>query len=182
MRDFLIERLGGARRAMAGALLLAAFAPGAALAGDRGGVLQCRLSGNDVSVLVENQTVDCVFEDDDEGLAPVHYVGKLTKIGAGATINAPSEAVWVVVAATGHVGPGALAGHYAGPNAGAKVGIGGSGALLVGGSDNTVSLQPVELEAGAGFGFNAGVESLELLYVPEYPAPRFRRRHIIRKG
>ncbi len=161
--------------------MLAAFAPGAALAGDRGGVLQCRLSGNDISVIVENQALECVFQDDDEGLAPVHYVGKMTKIGASATINAPSEAVWVVLAATGHVGPGALAGQYAGPNAGAKVGVGGSGALLVGGSDNTISLQPVEIEAGVGLGFNAGIESLELVYAPDLPPPPFRRRHI-RKG
>jgi len=115
MLDVLKLRKGGLSCAFGGALLLTAFASGVAQAGDRVGVLQCRLSGSPLEVLVENQDVDCVYQDDDEGFLPAHYVGKLTKVGAGITINGPGEVVWVVAAATGHLGPGALAGDYAGP-------------------------------------------------------------------
>lgn len=181
MLDMLKLQKGGLSHALAAAMLLAVFAPGAATAGGRAGVLQCRLSGSAVSVLVENQGLDCVFQDDDEGVLPAHYIGKLTKVGANISVNGPGEVVWGVVAATGRLGPGALAGAYAGPNTSVKVGVGGGGALLVGGSDNTVSLQPLELEAGSGLGVTAGIESLTLVYVPDRPVPPFSRRHLITK-
>lgn len=182
MLDMLELQKGGLSHARIAAMLLAAaFAPGAASAGDRAGVLQCRLSGNNVSLLVENQELDCIFRDDDEGVLPAHYIGKLTKVGANITVNGPGEIAWGVVAATGHIGPGALAGAYAGPNTSVKVGVGGGGALLVGGSGDTVSLQPLQLEAGTGLGVTAGVESLTLAYAPDRPVPRFKRRPLITK-
>jgi hypothetical protein len=156
---------------LAGAAILALGLPAAAFAGDRAGTLQCRLLGNDLSVIVENQQIDCLFHDDDEGAAPAHYTGTLTKVGPNVTINGKGELAWGVVAATGKVGPGALAGNYIGPNVSAKIGVGGGGAVLVGGSDNTFSLQPFQIEAGSGIGWNAGVESLTLTYVPPPPPP-----------
>jgi len=157
--------------------LLAIVAPSQALAGDRIGSLQCRLSGSSLSVLVENQTVDCLYEDDREGLAPGHYVGRLTKVGANFSVDGPGELAWGVVAATRDIGPGALAGSYAGPETTVKVGVGGGGALLVGGSNNTISLQPLEVERGKGFGLTAGAESLDLTYVPDLPPPVFPRSY-----
>jgi hypothetical protein len=53
--------------------------------------------------------------------------------------------------------------------------------LLVGGSDNTVSLQPLEVEGGPGIGLTAGIERLMLAYVPDQPPPPFRHRHLITK-
>jgi hypothetical protein len=164
--------LAFAGRFLRGALLVAALAPAAASAGGRTGVLQCRLSGNNISILVENQDIDCLYQDND-GLPPAHYIGKLTKVGADVTVNGPGEVAWGVAAATSKMGPGALAGAYAGPSATAKIGVGGGGALLVGGSGNTFSLQPIEIEAGTGLGFTAGVESLTLAYVPYAPEPAF---------
>ncbi len=165
------------RRILGGAAVLALLAPAAAFAGDRVGTLQCRLLGNGLSVLVENQQIDCMFQDDDEGAAPAHYTGVLTKVGPNVSINGQGELAWGVVAATGKVGPGALAGNYVGPNVSAKIGFGGGGAVLVGGSDNTFSLQPFQIEAGTGLGWNAGVESLTLAYVPPPPPPVNHRRH-----
>lgn len=166
-------------RALAGACALALLAPAAASAADRIGTLQCKLLGNGISVLVENQQIDCVYNDDAEGAGPAHYTGTLTKVGPNITINGEGELAWGVIAATGHVGPGALAGNYVGPGVSAKVGVGGGGAMLVGGSDNTFSLQPFNVQAGSGLGWNAGVESMTLTYVPP-PAPlghSHRHRH-----
>jgi hypothetical protein len=177
MRDIFKFRASALASALCGAALVAAVAPSAALAGDRVGALQCRLSGSSLGILVENQTLDCLYEDDDEGSKPAHYVGKLTKVGANFSVNGPGEVVWVVAAATNHVGPGALAGAYAGPEGTVKIGVGGGGAILVGGSDSTISLQPFEVEAGQGFGVTAGIESLTLMYVPDEPPPRFHRSH-----
>ncbi len=161
-------------RALGGAGILALLFPVAALAGDRVGTLQCRLLGSGVSVLVENQQIDCAFQDDDEGMKPVHYAGTLTKVGANISVNGPGELAWGVVAATGQLGPGALAGNYMGPGVSAKLGVGGGGAALIGGNGNTVSLQPFNIEAGTGLGVTAGVESLTLAYIPEAPAPLFK--------
>ena len=181
MRDLLNLRRKGAAQALCGAVLLAAFAPGVASAGERAGALQCHLSGNNIAVIVENQTLDCVFQGNDERAAPAHYVGTLTKVGANLTVNGPGDIVWLVAAATGHVGPGALAGDYAGPETTVKAGVGGGGALLVGGSDSTVSLQPLQVEGGPGIGLTAGIESLTLTYVPDQPPPPFRHRNLITK-
>jgi len=160
-----------------GAACLVAAAPSLAHAGDRVGVLECKLSGSGPSIIVENQAIDCVYDDDDEGGRPVHYVGKLTKIGANLSVNGPGDLAWVVAAATRQLGPGALAGDYAGPGATVKVGVGGGGAILVGGSDNTISLQPLSVEGGTGLGVTAGIESLTLAYDPDRPPPRFRRHY-----
>lgn len=180
MRKLSAFRPIGWAGAISAAALLAILAPGQALAGDRIGSLQCRLSGNSLGILVENQTVDCLFEDDAEGVAPAHYVGTLSKVGANISVNGPGEMVWGVIAATGHVGPGALQGAYAGPETTVKVGLGGGGAILIGGNNNTISLQPFEAEAGKGFGLTAGIEKLTLTYVPDAPPPVFPhsyRRH-----
>jgi hypothetical protein len=168
----------GLGRALSGACLLALLAPASAFAGDRVGTLQCRLLGNGISVLVENQQLDCIYRDDAEGAIPAHYIGTLTKVGANVTINGPGELAWGVVAATNHIGPGALAGYYVGPEVTAKIVVGGGGAILVGGSDNTFSLQPFTMEAGSGVGWTAGIERLTLAYVPPPPPPMPRRRHI----
>jgi hypothetical protein len=167
-------------RVLAGVCMLALMAPAVASAGDRIGTLQCRLLGNDVSVIVENQQIDCMFRDEAEGAVPAHYTGTLTKVGPNITVNGQGELGWGVIAETDHVGPGALAGTYVGPGVSAKVGVGGGGSMLVGGSDNTFSLQPFNVQAGTGLGWNAGVESLTLAYVPPPPPPpahHGRRRH-----
>ena len=111
----------GLGRALSGVFALALLAPASAFAGDRIGSLQCRLLGNGISVLVENQQIDCMYRDDAEGAVPAHYVGALTKVGANVTINGPGELAWGVVSATSHIGPGALAGAYYGPGFSAKV-------------------------------------------------------------
>lgn len=168
----------GLGRALSGACLLALLAPVSAFAGDRVGTLQCRLLGNGISVLVENQQMDCIYRDDAEGAVPAHYAGALTKVGVNVTINGPGQLAWGVVAATDHIGPGALAGSYVGPGISAKLGVGGGGSALVGGSGNTFSLQPFNVQAGSGIGLTAGVESLTLAYIPPPPSPMSRRGHV----
>jgi hypothetical protein len=164
-------------RMLGGAAVLALLAPAAAFAGERIGTLQCKLLGNGISVLVENQPIDCNYSDDSEGAVPVHYTGMLTKVGPNISVNGQGELAWGVIAATGKVGPGALAGNYTGPGVSAKIGVGGGGAVLVGGSDNTFSLQPFNIEAGSGLGWNAGVENLALTYVPPPPPPVVHGKH-----
>jgi hypothetical protein len=164
-------RMPNVKRALGVFVAAAALAPFAAHAGERVGVLDCRVAASGLSVLVENQAVDCFFRGDAPGLPPVHYLGKLTKVGANLSVNGPGQLTWVVAAATQQIGPGALAGDYAGPEATVKAGLGGGAAALVGGSNNTISLQPLSVEAGTGLGVTAGIENLNLVYVPDEPPP-----------
>ena len=114
-------------RLLGATALIALVAPASAFAGDRIGTLQCRLLGNGLSILVENQQLDCNYRDDAEGATPAHYTGTLTKVGPNISINGQGELAWGVIAATGQVGPGALAGNYVGPGVSAKIGVGGGG-------------------------------------------------------
>jgi hypothetical protein len=55
-----------------------------------------------------------------------------------------------------------LAGTYAGATAGGTVGAGVGANVLVGGSDRTVVLQPVSVQAQTGLNIAAGVSRMEL--------------------
>jgi hypothetical protein len=57
---------------------------------------------------------------------------------------------------------GALAGEYGGASAEATVGAGLGANVLVGGSDRTVSLQPVSVQGQAGLNLAVGVSGLTL--------------------
>ena len=57
---------------------------------------------------------------------------------------------------------GALAGHYAGATAEATVGAGVGANVLIGGSNRTITLQPVSVQGQAGLNVAAGVAGLDL--------------------
>ena len=57
---------------------------------------------------------------------------------------------------------GALAGRYTGAGAQATVGVGAGVNALVGGSNRTISLQPLSVEGQTGLNVAGGVTELEL--------------------
>ena len=60
------------------------------------------------------------------------------------------------------LGPGDLAGDYAGAQGSATLGVGVGGNVLIGGSDNTIALQPLSVQGQVGVNIAAGLASLEL--------------------
>lgn len=164
----LSKKLSLAGLAFCGLALLpaAAFAQTATV-----GTLQCHLSGGVGMILVENQVADCVYKS--RSAPPQHYIGRLTNVGANIGISGPGEMVWEVVTATNKVGPGELAGDYAGAQGSVAVGAGVGGAVLVGGSSNSISLQPISVSADTGLNLSAGVGNLNLQYMPVTPPPPF---------
>jgi hypothetical protein len=74
--------------------------------------------------------------------------------------------VWTVVAPVAVMAPGALGGTYAGATASATVGVGLGANALVGGSNNTVALQPLSIEGNTGLNVAAGVAGLSLAPAP----------------
>jgi len=134
------------------------------------GTLLCHVSGGVGMIIMENQALDCVYKDA-KGSPPQHYIGRLTNVGANIGISGPGELVWSVLAATNSIEPGALAGDYVGAEGSVAVGAGAGGAVLIGGSNKTISLQPVSVSLGTGLNVSAGIGNVSLQYMPVTPPP-----------
>ena len=65
-------------------------------------------------------------------------------------------------APTVQVGPCDLSGNYAGVTASAAVGVGLGANELIGGSQNSLALQPLSVQGQTGLSVAGGVQSLEL--------------------
>jgi len=74
--------------------------------------------------------------------------------------------VSTVVAPTVALPPGSLTGTYGGPTASVTVGVGVGANVLVGGSSDTISLQPVSIEGGTGLTVAGGFASMSLTFQP----------------
>jgi uncharacterized protein DUF992 len=132
--------------------------------GVNAGLLECRGLGSTGFIIGSVHELECVFRT--EYMPPVRYHGIVRKFGLDVGITEGSVLAWGVVAPTARVGPGDLAGIYGGISAGAALGIGAGANALVGGSGNTIALQPVSVEGQAGINVTLGVASLELRYGP----------------
>src|SRR5215469_2248682 len=124
------------------------------------GVLECR-GGASIGFIVGSVTnLGCVLRV--EGVPEDRYVATIRKIGLDLGITEETALAWGVYAPVARLGPGDLAGNYAGAQGSASFGVGAGGNVLVGGSDNTIALQPLSLQGQVGINVAAGLESLEL--------------------
>ena len=124
------------------------------------GTLSCDISGGIGLIITSKKDLTCMFTPSQPGPREV-YVGSITKFGLDLGATAGGEMVWAVFAPTNRKF-GALAGDYGGATAEATVGVGLGANVLVGGSDRTVALQPVSVQAQAGLNVAAGVAELRL--------------------
>ena len=154
MRRFLI--LAGAALAM----LTASIAGANAQQRVQVGILECR-GGSSIGFIVGSVTnLGCVLRVD--GLPDDRYVATIRKVGIDLGITQESALAWGVFAPVTRLGPGDLAGDYAGVQGSATLGVGVGGNVLVGGSSNSIALQPLSVQGQVGIGIAAGLESLEL--------------------
>jgi hypothetical protein len=147
---------------IAAATLAASFAGANAQPVDRVqvGVLECR-GGASIGFIVGSVTnLGCVLRID--GFAEDRYVATIRKVGVDLGITQETALAWGVFAPTRRLGPGDLSGNYAGAQGSASIGVGAGGNVLVGGSNNSIALQPLSLQGQVGLNVAAGLESLEL--------------------
>jgi Protein of unknown function (DUF992) len=124
------------------------------------GVLECR-GGTSIGFIVGSVTnLGCVLRV--EGVPEDRYVATIRKVGLDLGITEETALAWGVFAPTARLGPGDLAGNYAGAQGSASLGVGAGGNVLVGGSNNSIALQPLSLQGQVGVNIAAGLESLEL--------------------
>lgn len=124
------------------------------------GVLECR-GGASMGFIVGSVThLGCLLRS--EGRPDEPYVATIRKVGLDIGITQETGLAWAVFAPVERMGPGALSGNYAGAQGSAAVGVGVGANVLVGGSDNVISLQPLSLQGQTGFNVAVGLEGLEL--------------------
>jgi hypothetical protein len=139
-------------------------APASAQSAVKVGTLTCNVASGFGFIFGSSKALNCTYAG--VGGRYEHYMGNITKFGADIGYTSGGVLVWTVVAPVAVMQPGALAGAYAGATASATVGVGVGANALVGGSNNTVALQPVSIEGNTGLNVAAGVASITLTSVP----------------
>ena len=136
--------------------------PAKADGGVKLGMLVCDVSGSVGLILGGTEAASCSFQGPN---GTEYYKGRITQVGLDIGVTAGAIMSWAVFA-PGQLGKGALAGTYAGATADAAFAVGLGANVLVGGSQNSVALQPVSVEGEAGVNVAAGLASFKLEYVP----------------
>jgi hypothetical protein len=127
------------------------------------GTLTCNVASGFGFIFGSSKALNCTFA----GLGRAeHYTGSITKFGADIGYTSGGVMVWTVVAPVAVMVPGALGGNYGGVTASATVGVGAGANALVGGSNNTIALQPFSIEGNTGLNVAAGIAGITL-----FPAP-----------
>lgn len=137
--------------------------PASAQSAVKVGTLTCNVASGFGFIFGSSKALNCTFS----GLGRnEHYMGNITKFGADIGYTSGGILVWTVVAPVAVMQPGALAGAYAGGTASATVGVGLGANALVGGSNNTIALQPLSIEGNTGLNVAAGIASITLSAAP----------------
>jgi len=127
------------------------------------GVLSCDVSAGVGLILASSRSVDCTFERTVGGRNE-RYKGTIERLGIDIGVTGKAVMAWVVFA-PGKLKRGALAGSYAGVSAEASVAVGLGANVLLGGSNKSVALQPLSVQAQTGLNVAAGIAALRLKYV-----------------
>ena len=138
------------------------------------GFLACNVAPGIGFVVGSSKSVSCIYHRAHR--RPEYYTGTLSRIGLDLGATGPGQFAWGVVTAgpPGHFAP---TGDYAGPGAGFALGAGLSANALVGGSGNSISLQPLAAGESTGFNLSAGIGALTL-----QPAAVGHPRHLRHPG
>ena len=138
--------------------------PAYAEGGVRVGTLTCNVSSGWGFVIGSSRDLRCTFSPS-KG-APEHYNGNVQKFGVDIGYVSSAVIVWGVIAPSGTLAPGAIAGNFGGATASATIAIGLGANVLVGGSNNSIALQPVSIEGNTGLNVAAGIAALTLQFQP----------------
>ncbi len=125
------------------------------------GVLTCEQVGTRINLIIHSTAnVKCEFTDTEGNVE--RYMGE-TGVGLGIDLQWKKEEhmAFTVLASVGaNANEHALTGKYVGGGASAALGAGLGAAVLVGGSADQFSLQPIAISGSIGIGAAAGVTYL----------------------
>jgi hypothetical protein len=160
----MLKKLAVAASALSLAAGALALGSPAQAQGVKAGVLTCNEAGGFGFIFGSSKAVNCTFAP--PGGPPQHYVGSIDKFGVDIGYTKGGVLVWAVFAPTTSPAPGSLAGSFGGVTASATAVVGAGANVLVGGSNKTISLQPLSIEGNTGLNVAAGVAALTLTYQP----------------
>jgi hypothetical protein len=123
------------------------------------GVLTCTVRGGTGFIIGSTKELRCRFNKPgrDE-----FYYGSISKFGIDIGATQQSAIAWAVLAPTANIPPGSLDGNYGGLTAEATVGLGVGANALIGGSNKSIVLQPLSVQAQQGLNIAAGIAALQL--------------------
>ena len=131
----------------------------------KAGALTCNVAGGFVFIFGSSRAVNCTFAPVGGG-APQQYVGSIDKFGVDIGFTRGGVLIWAVFAPTTSPAAGALGGSFGGVTASATAVVGVGANVLVGGTGNAISLQPLSIEGNTGLNVAAGVAAMTLTYQP----------------
>ena len=138
--------------------MLGAAGAASAQSGVKVGTLSCSVAPGIGFIIGSSKSMECQFS----GAAGIElYSGVINKFGLDIGITGNQVLNWVVFA-PGSIAPGALGGTYVGATAEATAAIGAGANVLVGGFNDSFTLQPVSLSTQTGLNIAAGVAELVL--------------------
>ncbi|WP_244574567.1 DUF992 domain-containing protein [Cohaesibacter sp. ES.047] len=127
------------------------------------GRLDCAVSSGDGFIFQSTKDLSCTFHPANPDAADEPYFGVINKWGLDIGKSENGVISWLVLAPTkDDYRPGALAGDYAGVSTQATVGAGVGANLLLGGSSETIALQPLSVSTQTGLNFALAVSQIEL--------------------
>ena len=129
----------------------------------RAGVLTCDISAGMGFIVGSQKSVVCTFAAEPPGPPQQVYSGSITKFGLDIGATGGGVMVWAVFTdSLAPPGTGFLAGDYFGATGQMTVAAGLGANVLIGGSNNTVALQPISVDTSVGLNFALGVAELHL--------------------
>ena len=124
------------------------------------GVLTCDVDAGVGYIFGSSKDVDCKFTR--KGYKTEHYSGSIDKLGIDLGITGGGKIAWLVFAATKDVPKKALRGTYVGASAEASLGLGLGGNWLIGGSNESIALQPWSITGTIGVNWSWTWTKLDL--------------------
>jgi hypothetical protein len=123
------------------------------------GVLTCTARGSTGFIIGSSRELRCRFNRPgrDE-----YYHGTIDKFGIDIGSTKAAVISWAVLAPTANLAPRSLNGNYGGVSGEVTVGVGVGANALIGGSQRSIVLQPLSVQAQQGLNIAAGVSSLKL--------------------
>ncbi len=127
---------------------------------NRVGTLSCNIAPNVSFIVGSMRRAHCVFTPE-RGRAH-RYLAHISRVGLDLNLSGGGVLVWAVFAENRRLYRGDIRGRYTGASGSITLGLGIGGNVLVGGSRNTVALQPLSGEGNVGVGLAVGVAELNL--------------------
>jgi hypothetical protein len=130
------------------------------------GGLNCNLAPTVGLIVASEQKLSCQFTPSQAGWPIQAYSGTMTTAGVDLGAISGGVLTWAVFAPTSGPVIGGLDGDYVGVSGEVTLGVGAGANVMLGGSNRSVTLQPLSVQGMTGLNIQAGVSTLKLTTVP----------------